>query len=237
VEWEYAHLLGGDEEEGETIKWVSFGEFSPYGDGGAALAELDLAGEERRGSVSTQNSEYDLSAVVQPADEFDDLAAFGGSLAASVLRKPGMSVLTRPSRSKHSQKPEFLLDLVFNPTSPMVPKFSSRPSGKSKPKGLDRRRPAPLTLSPPAPTVKRPSNSPMDGEKVRRDFFDGSFEPAPATYYPTHYSAPRTHTRERSGSTVLTPTRTNCSETTIKGLTKKPSRMGMRGFFKSVVSK
>lgn len=227
-EWEYAHLLGGDEEE-ETIKWVSFGDRDGVS---ANVAGLDLASEERRGSVSTLYSDFDPSAVVQPADEFDDLAVFGSSLSASVLRKPGMSVLTRPSRSKHNHKPEFLLDIVFNPSSPMVPKFSTRSTGKSKPKGLDRRRPAPLALAPPAPSTKRPSNSPMD---IRKDFFDGSFEPVvSATLYSSHHrSASRsTQTRDYSGSSVLMPTMTNCSESTIKSMKKKPSRMNMKGFFK-----
>ena len=196
-EWEYAHLLGGEQVVGggeEEMEWVQFdvpGDDEDKENDGA-LAIAGLAGEDRRGSVSTQDSDLDSRYIMQPADEQPDdgLAAFGGALAPLTLRKPGMSVLSLPSRprrtAKHLRKPEFMLDIAaFGPSSPRGKFSATSPTVgsfvKTKPKGKARRRPAPLKLAPLGPGLKRPSNSPVDHEKVRRDFIEASFAPSPAS--------------------------------------------------------
>ncbi|OBZ74083.1 hypothetical protein A0H81_06266 [Grifola frondosa] len=127
------------------------------------------------GSVSSQDSDLDPRYAMQPeADSRDDLAAFGSALAPMAVRKPGMSVLAIPSRSrrtaKHLRKPEFLLDVFPIPQTPTA----EMPHVETK----ARRRPAPLTLSPPSPVFKCPTN-PADAEQVRRDFLENSFAPPP----------------------------------------------------------
>ncbi|KAH9940749.1 uncharacterized protein BXZ73DRAFT_98580 [Epithele typhae] len=117
-EWEYAHLLGGDEEWCESeASWHS-----------AASADSD----DRRGSVSSADSDLDPRYAMQAEDEGrDDLAAFGSALAPACARRPGMSVLAIPARTRrtapHLRKPEFLLDAfpvppAFKcPTNPLDP--------------------------------------------------------------------------------------------------------------------
>jgi hypothetical protein len=74
-EWEYAHLLGGEEQVG-VEEWVEFREDIKVS-----------ADEERRGSVSTQDSDLDVRDVVQPAEEHDDLATFGSATSPLALQK------------------------------------------------------------------------------------------------------------------------------------------------------
>ncbi|KIJ65448.1 hypothetical protein HYDPIDRAFT_110518 [Hydnomerulius pinastri MD-312] len=245
-EWEYAHLLA-EGEEGAThgtgdLQWVTFG-----GDSSPS-APFGGAGEERRGSVSTQDSDLDPRYIVQPTDQLDadDLAVFGSALAPLATRKPAMSVLALPARprraAKHLRKPDFLVDVAFSriPVSPKSPKFATSTfmgAGVSKPKGKARRRPAPLKLTPPGPALKRPTNSPVDTDKVRKDFLDASFEPAiPAT------PATPAHALQNSRGKLTTrpinlPQRpvndSSLSLPTKKMMGKKPSMLNMMGLFRS----
>ncbi|KIJ21055.1 hypothetical protein PAXINDRAFT_125697 [Paxillus involutus ATCC 200175] len=243
-EWEYAHLLAEGEEgnahaTGE-LQWVTFG-----GDSSPSVG--DNAGEERRGSVSTQDSDLDPRYIVQPTDQLDadDLAVFGSALAPLATRKPAMSVLALPARprraAKHLRKPDFLVDVAFSriPASPKSPKFATSTftgSGVSKPKGNARRRPAPLKLSPPSPALKRPTNSPVDAGKVRKDFLDASFEPvAPVTPgYARQYSRGKLTPSTRA--TNVPQRMVNESSLSLpmkKTIGKKPSMLNMMGLFRS----
>ncbi|KAJ8587566.1 hypothetical protein M405DRAFT_821403 [Rhizopogon salebrosus TDB-379] len=240
-EWEYAHLLAaGDDGAAHgtgDLQWVTFGGDKSSGN----LVDDD----ERRGSVSTQDSDLDPRYIVQPTDHLDtdDLAVFGSDLAALTTRKPAMSVLALPSRprraAKHLQKPDFLLNIAFtrSSTSLKSPRFtaSTFSSGVAKPKGKARRRPTPLTLSPPGPALKRPSNSPVDAERIRRDFLESSFEPAvPAT--PATPAVQESHTRLTTRALSLPFQPTNDSSQRLpfkKTLAKKSSRLNMMGLFKS----
>ncbi|KAG2111099.1 hypothetical protein DEU56DRAFT_867002, partial [Suillus clintonianus] len=183
-EWEYAHLLAGGEDGAAhgmgDLQWITFG-------GDKSSPANPVVDEERRGSVSTQDSDLDPRYIVQPTDHLDtdDLAVFGSALAPLTTRKPAMSVLALPSRprraAKHLRKPDFLVNVAFtrgsgSPKNPMFT-MSACANGVAKPKGKARRRPTPLTLSPLSPALKRPSNSPVDAERIRKDFLESSFEP------------------------------------------------------------
>ncbi|KAG1908073.1 uncharacterized protein F5891DRAFT_1181095 [Suillus fuscotomentosus] len=240
-EWEYAHLLAAGEDGAAggmgDLGWVTFG-----GDkSSSANPDVD---EERRGSVSTQDSDLDTRYIVQPTDHLDtdDLAVFGSALTPLATRKPAMSVLALPSRprraAKHLHKPDYLLNVAFSGgfASPKSPAFamSACANGVAKPKGKARRRPAPLTLTPPSPALRQPSNSPMDVERTRKDFFESSFEPI-ASAVP---SAPAMYKDERgkfpARLDLLQPNNSNSlSFPCKKTLAKKPSRLNMIGFFKS----
>ncbi|KAJ7777426.1 hypothetical protein B0H16DRAFT_1684048 [Mycena metata] len=169
-EWEYAHLLGGEEQlvaGPDEMQWVQFDEQDKENEVSLALA--GLAGEERRGSVSTQDSDLDARYLVQPAED-ENMVDF----VPLTLRRPGMSVLALPSRprraAKHLHKPEFLVDAAFG--APRSPKFAA----PSKPKGNARRRPAPLKLGRPS----HATTAPIRTADVRNDFFASSFAPSPA---------------------------------------------------------
>jgi hypothetical protein len=231
-EWEYAHLLGGEEQVG-VDEWIQFGEDKK------ALAEADE--EIRRGSVSTistQDSDLDVRYVVQPAEELDDLAAFGSALASMSLQKPGMSVLSLPPHprraAKHMRKPEYLLDIAFprNPGSPTSPRLYASPCSsptKAKPKGKARRRPAPLKLSPPRSAGKCPHNSPVDPEIVRKDFLENSFAPSPTTSSQVPTRGRRQTRQASSDSTSSGATITVARKATIN----KASILNVKAFFKS----
>ncbi|KAJ7780253.1 hypothetical protein DFH07DRAFT_1026475 [Mycena maculata] len=152
-EWEFAHLLGGEEQCGEG-EWVEFSNGK----------END---EERRGSVSTQDSDLDARFLVQPADD-DALAA-----AFPPHRRGATTVLALPARRRpapHLRKPA-PVDAAFGATpAPRSPTFSCSP----KAKGSERRRPAPLKLARPHAHVR--AASAVDG---RTDFFAASFAPSP----------------------------------------------------------
>lgn len=174
-EWEYAHLLSGEQDLNSENGWVRFGSAS------GAPASPD---EERRGSCSSQDSDLDPRYAMQ-ADSGDDLAVFGSALMPQAMRKPGMSVLALPSRARrtapHLRKPEFLLDVFpvpdaprSNGKQPLAPHAANAP--ECRPVGKERRRPAPLALAPPSPAAKYPAN-PID--EVRKDFLEHSFAPAP----------------------------------------------------------
>jgi len=239
-EWEYAHLLAGGEDGAAhgmgDLQWVTFG-----GDKSPSCNPVD--GDERRGSLSTQDSDLDPRYIVQPTDHLDtdDLAVFGSGLTPLTTRKPAMSVLALPSRprraAKHLRKPDFLLNVAFTrgSASPKSPKFtaSTFASGVAKPKGKARRRPAPLTLSPPSPALKRPSNSPVDAERIRKDFLASSFEPAlPAT--PAIAQDNRGKLAMRALNLPLQPTNgSSLSLPSKKTVAKKSSRLNMMGLFKS----
>ncbi|KIN97044.1 hypothetical protein M404DRAFT_32641 [Pisolithus tinctorius Marx 270] len=189
-EWEYAHLLAGGSETGAhgtgELQWVTFG-------GESSPSALGIDGEERRGSVSTQDSDLDPHYIVQPTDhlDVDDLATFGSAVPPLDLRKPAMSVLALPSRprrtAKHLRKPDYLVDVAFPRVSlsPRSPKFGSSAFtsvGKIKSDRKARKRPAPLKLMPSSPPLKKPSNSPGELDRGRREFLSSSFEPPiPAT--------------------------------------------------------
>lgn len=243
-ELEYAHLLASGE-DGAThgvgdLEWVTFG--------GDILPSGNLAADdERRGSVSIQDSDLDPHYIVQPTDHLDtdDLAVFGSALAPFTTRKPAMSVLAIPSRplraAKHLHKPDFLLNVAFtmDSTSPKSSKFSASTfaSRVAKAKGNARRRPTPLTLSPPSPTLKRPSNSPVDAERIRRDFLESSFEPAvPAT--PAIPVVTQQDNRAKLTTRALNlpfqfKNASSPSFPSKKTLAKKSSRLNTMGLFKS----
>jgi len=181
-------------------------------------------------TISTQDSDLDVRYVVQPAEEYDDLATFGSALAPMSLHKPGMSVLAIPPTTrraaKHMRKPEYLLDIAFprSPTSPQSPRFYVGPSSsptKAKPKGKARRRPAPLKLTPPSPAVKHPHNSPVDPEKVRKDFLEDSFAPSPVR---GRQARKASNDSTWSGATITVARR---------GVVKKASIMNVKAFFRS----
>ncbi|KAJ7065277.1 hypothetical protein C8F01DRAFT_1053315 [Mycena amicta] len=159
-EWEYAHLLGGEEQLLATDgDWVRFEEQNKENDNG-------LAGEERRGSVSTQDSDLEPRYLVQPDEEMmvDYLPL--------TLRRPGTSVLALPARprraAKHLTKPVFVVDAAFGAAcSPCV-----APNAKSK--NSPRRRPAPLKLAGRGQAVRAPKTA-----DVRSAFLASSFEPTP----------------------------------------------------------
>ncbi|KAH7890971.1 hypothetical protein F5I97DRAFT_2071453 [Phlebopus sp. FC_14] len=245
-EWEYAHLLA-EGEEGNAhgvgdLQWVTFDA------GSSPSVVVGENGEERRGSVSTQDSDLDPRYIVRPTDllDTDDLAVFGSALAPLASRKPAMSVLSIPARprraAKHLRKPDFLVDIAFLrvPGSPRSPKFatSSGTGAASKARGKARRRPAPLKLTPPSPALKRPSNSPVDADKVRKDFLESSFEPA-VTCIP---STPATALHGSRGNLLVAretnvPLRTvNNSSLSLpmkKPAGKKPSMLNMMNIFRS----
>lgn len=187
-EWEYAHLLGGDESYGycgSEASWVRFGSE-------AGRKSDCMVVDERRESVSTQDSDlHPRFAMHAETDPQDDLAGFGGNVVPTACVKPGMSVLAMPSRSrrnaKHLRKPEFLLDVfpvpgsamtTLLPKSPLSPQFgvASTRHVAVRSVGRARHRPTPLKLMPPSPLFLRPSN-PADVGDVRRNFLDGSFAP------------------------------------------------------------
>ncbi|KAL6300851.1 hypothetical protein BKA93DRAFT_799959 [Sparassis latifolia] len=207
-EWEYAHLLGGDEALNE-VGWVRFGS--------ASSAAED---EQRRESVSSADSDLDPRYAMQP-EERDDLAVFGGTVHPSALRKPGMSVLALPSRSrrsaKHLRKPEFLLDIF------PVPDAAADCVASHSAQGKPRRRPAPLTLTPPSPAFKCPTN-PLDADQVRKDFIDSSFTPTPP---PKSKSANPVPARIESRAVV--PPR--------KTAPKIPMKMDVRGLLRAMGGK
>ena len=226
-EWEYAHLLGGDDESEQS--WVRFG--SPNKPGAAsplksAAGKLAAAEEDevRRGSVSSQDSDLDPRYAMRAEDERDDLAAFGGALAAACARRPGMSVLAIPARSrraaKHLRKPEFLLDVFPVPEGATAPQQAA--PAPTKPK--TRRRPAPLKLTPPSPAFKCPTN-PMDTVLGREDFIAASFAPEPAP-------ARRTHTRAPA-PVSLRPS-VDAAQVSAK---KTPTKLGMRGLLRAMGGK
>lgn len=198
-EWEFAHLLGGEEDYcASELSWVKFGSDKVRG------GDMMLA-VESRGSVSTEDSDLQPRfAMHTESDPQDDLALLGSALVPTVRCKPGMSVLAIPSRSrrsaKHLRKPEFLLDAFPMPSSPTLlsePPFSPHvaPSTSTRvlvrPLGKARRRPTPLKLTPPSPAFKCPTN-PSDAEDIRRDFLDESFAPTVHLSTPSVVLAPRT---------------------------------------------
>ncbi|KAG1738971.1 hypothetical protein EDB19DRAFT_866768 [Suillus lakei] len=240
-EWEYAHLLAAGEDGAAhgmgDLQWVTFG-------GDKSPSANPVVDEERRGSVSTQDSDLDPRYIVQPTDHLDtdDLAVFGSALAPLTTRKPAMSVLALPSRprraAKHLRKADFLVNVAFTrgSGSPNSPTFtvSACASDVAKPKGKARRRPTPLTLAPPVSALKRPSNSPVDTERTRKDFLESSFEPAvpftPVTPTMSRDNRGKLATRLNLS---LHPNGSSLSLPSKKTLAKKPPRLNMMGLFKS----
>lgn len=218
-EWEYAHLLGGDEAWGGSEEsWVRFGSPTKSRKSSLIPSEND---DPRRGSVSSQDSDLDPRYAMRAEDERDDLAAFGSALAPTCARRPGMSVLAIPARTrrtaKHLRKPAFLLDAFPVPEGAVAPTVASAPA---KPAQKQRKRPAPLTLTPPSPAFKCPTN-PLDTERVRDDFVAASFAPAPAR----NNNAP-------VQSMPLSPR--DCAAVSSK---KTGAKLGMRSLFRAMGSK
>lgn len=218
-EWEYAHLLGGDEAWGGSEEsWVRFGSPTKSRKSSLIPSEND---DPRRGSVSSQDSDLDPRYAMRAEDERDDLAAFGSALAPTCARRPGMSVLAIPARTrrtaKHLRKPAFLLDAFPVPEGAVAPTVASAPA---KPAQKQRKRHAPLTLTPPSPAFKCPTN-PLDTERVRDDFVAASFAPAPAR----NNNAP-------VQSMPLSPR--DCAAVSSK---KTGAKLGMRSLFRAMGSK
>ncbi|KAG8221112.1 hypothetical protein J3R82DRAFT_2639 [Butyriboletus roseoflavus] len=246
-EWEYAHLLSeGDECRPHAtgdLQWVTFG-------GNPSHSMAGIPGEERRGSVSTQYSDLDPEYVVQPIDllDGDDLALFGSAIVPLAIHRPAMSVLSLPSRprraAKHLRKPGLLVDVAFSrlcasPKNPKSPTSAGVSIGLSNPKGKARRRPPPLKLSPPSLGSKRPTNSPIDADKVRKDFIEASFEPVvsipvmPATAI--SLTTPVDVRARQFGSSRATnaPRRAVNNGLTSLRMKTKPSVFNMIGHFRS----
>lgn len=248
-EWEYAHLLAERDESRPPAavdpQWVTFGD-------NTSLSTAPIPGDERRGSVSTQDSDLDPKHIVQPVDllDGDDLALFGSAVLPLVTLKPGMSVLSLPSRprrtAKHLRKPNFLVDVTFSclHASLKSPKFPISPGvGVMKTKGKARRRPAPLKLSPPSPAFKWPTNSPIDPDKIRQDFIEASFEPVPVSV-PMTPSMPATAVSASTlvnvlprpadtSRTINAPRRTVNDGLMSLGMKTKPSMLNMMALFRS----
>ncbi|KAI0074014.1 hypothetical protein K474DRAFT_1774292 [Panus rudis PR-1116 ss-1] len=223
-EWEYAHLLGGEEDFciGE-VQWVQFGSNK-----GSPLIEV------RRESTSTRDSDLSMRfAMNAESDSRDDLAVFGGALSPVERTKPGMSVLAIPARNrraaKHLRKPEFLLNsfpvIPVSPTSPLsppgLPKTPTSPrfgagAGRAvmQSRTKARRRPAPLKLLPPSPNAACPTN-PADPETMRQDFLEESFAPSPVS---------------KPAPTLMVTRRPE-----VPPNAQKPT--GLKGFFKSIGKK
>ncbi|TFK48415.1 hypothetical protein OE88DRAFT_1810318 [Heliocybe sulcata] len=210
-EWEYAHLLSGEVRTGASVEheWVDFEPGSPV-----------AGGEGRRGSVSTQSSDLDPNRLVQASEGLDDsLGTFGGNVLPTAAHKPGMPVLSLSPAGGRSRSHE-------------VSQQSSRPGSS----GSARRRPAPLILPPSSPSSKRPTNSPINPEAIRRDFLENSFQPEVAE---SMASGPCRADRDalkklRRGSIALLSGYTNAaaastesfaSSGTKKAALKKPSLM------------
>ncbi|KAI5995636.1 hypothetical protein EDD15DRAFT_2423690 [Pisolithus albus] len=198
-EWEYAHLLAGGSEAGV---------------------------HERRGSVSTQDSDLDPHYIVHPADhlDVDDLAAFGSAVVPLDLH--------------------YLVDVAFPRVSlsPRTPKFGSSVFsgvGITRSDRKTRRRPAPLKLMPSSPPLKRPSNSPGEADKGRKEFLSSSFEPAiPATPATAANVADAQARGMRGKLTTRVLNIPHASQSMLslplnKAVGKKPSMLAMMGLFKS----
>ncbi|KAF9820542.1 hypothetical protein IEO21_01245 [Rhodonia placenta] len=224
-EWEYAHLLGGDDQlRASDGGWERFGS-------GSASNSAD--GEEHRGSVSSQDSDLDPRYAMQAEGERDDLAVFGSAVMPSAMRKPGMSVLAIPTRHRrtapHLRKPEFLLDVFPVPDNADAQPLSQLSSNgqQARATGKERRRPAPLTLPPPSPASKAPMN-PLDD--TRKAFIENSFAPPPAPSPATH----RQH-HQRPVEPPRTPARVDSRPTTVRKMAfggKSTIKMDMRGLLK-----
>ena len=227
-EWEYAHLLGGDEEWcGSEESWVRFGSPTKPRKSSLVPSEND---EIRRGSVSSQDSDLDPRYAMQAEDSRDDLAAFGSALAPACARRPGMSVLAIPARTRrtarHLRKPEFLLNAFPVPEGVVASTPAMHPV--KAPSAKQRKRPAPLTLTPPSPAFKCPTN-PLDAEQVRDDFLAASFAPAvPPKSARTRPEVPR----QVAALSPLSP------RPVQKAIAKKPSaKLGMRSLFRAMGGK
>ncbi|KAJ7089851.1 hypothetical protein B0H15DRAFT_839502 [Mycena belliarum] len=212
-EWEYAHLLGGEQQlvtGRDDTQWVQFDEQDKENEVAEAIA--GLAGEERRGSVSTQDSDLDARYLVQPAED-EEMVNF----VPLTLRRPGMSVLALPSRprraAKHLHKPEFVIDAAFS-----VPR-SPTSAAPLKPKGSTRRRPAPLKLARPYAVA-----APVPTADVRHDFLAASFAPSPPATVPPPPPSPFSPT-----SPVLRKRRLSNASAAPKG---KASVLNMRALFR-----
>ncbi|PCH44523.1 hypothetical protein WOLCODRAFT_123713 [Wolfiporia cocos MD-104 SS10] len=227
-EWEYAHLLGEEENYGAgEAAWERFGS-----EGSIVIVNGE---EERRESVSSQDSDLDPRYAMQAEAERDDLAVFGSAVIPSAMRKPGMSVLALPSRSRreapHLRKPEFLLDVFPVPdASPAQADGASNgqvdsSSSRARPTGKERRRPTPLALIPPTAGAVCPTN-PLDD--VRRDFIENSFAPAPA---PDH--VPAKHHNSRPADAGVPAHISSRSEAARKvALNNGKSSLNVRNLFK-----
>ena len=225
-EQEFTHLLEGDIPEPVEVEWVPFG---PHPEEG----KPPLGADWTRGSYSSQDSDLDPRYAMQPED---DMASLGNVLTPQALGiDPGFSLLEIPAQSrraaKHFRKPEFLLDIfpvppsdssdTPSPRSPLTPRAVTlnvpiatgsfmRPTGKA------RRRPPPLTLTPPNPGHTLALN-PSDPEDFRKDFLDSSFQP--------------------SVSHVVSPGPTRTPKTSIARLAAlkvKTPMLNVKGFFKVV---
>ncbi|KAH9851854.1 hypothetical protein C2E23DRAFT_922938 [Lenzites betulinus] len=238
-EWEYAHLLGGDEEwHGSEDSWVRFSSPTKPARKASVAASLAIpeAGDARRGSVSSQDSrdsDLDPRYAMRAEDERDDLAGFGSALAPACARRPGMSVLAIPARTrrtaKHLRKPEFLLDAFPVPASPSTAAHAPRPA-QPRERQQQRRRPAPLTLTPPSPAFKCPTN-PLDTEQVRDAFLASSFVP-PHAHAHAHTSSRRVQAAQVLPVVPASPRAPATIE--AKKPAAKPVAKNVRGFLRAM---
>ncbi|EIM80311.1 uncharacterized protein STEHIDRAFT_172599 [Stereum hirsutum FP-91666 SS1] len=194
---EYHGLLDGYSSSKERVsrEWVGFGGSGEVSPTGAAEDE-----EERRGSVSTQDSDLDPRYVVPAASTENvavdiDINVLSHSSPPAQSSAPGITMLTVPSRpnrlAPHLRKaPSFILEAFVPRSPPPVPHQRSRSLSDAissvqpvqptpLPKGKERRRPAALDLRPiENQTNLMPALYAVQGEA---EFLSDSFEPAPTS--------------------------------------------------------
>ncbi|KAJ6485657.1 hypothetical protein C8R45DRAFT_1098442 [Mycena sanguinolenta] len=219
--WEYARLLAAPG-PGPANEWVQF-------DGPEKENADDL---ERRGSVSTQDSDLDARYLVQPASheeimvDFVPLPSLPRPHAHAMSRKVLLALPARPRRAaKHLNKPELVGDLAAFGAAPAVAVAVAAPSGKQS-RG-DRRRPAPLKLARPHHGT---ASAPSTGD-VRRDFLAASFAPplpVSASAFPT-FAPPPVPQIPMSPLASARPRRLSVTSTATAGAGKAK---GLRGLFR-----
>ncbi|KAJ7221942.1 hypothetical protein C8J57DRAFT_1392544 [Mycena rebaudengoi] len=195
-EWEYMHLLQGAAPNTTGNGWVQF-----------EKEEL-----ERRGSVSTQDSDLDARHAVQPAE---DEHAF---VPRALRRRP--DVRPRPAH-------EFLLDAAAfgAPSHAKSPSATTTTTSTTttKAKGPARRRPAPLKLARPHAHAH---HAPHTADS-RVDFLAASFAPAP----PVPSLAPCLFPPSAAPLSPLSPTSPvpRRRRTSVSGASVAPSTKGRAG--------
>ncbi|KAF7371031.1 hypothetical protein MSAN_00737300 [Mycena sanguinolenta] len=196
---------------------------------------------ERRGSVSTQDSDLDARYLVQPAShediliDFVPLPALPRPHAHAMSRKVLLALPARPRRAaKHLNKPELVDDLAAFGAAPAAFSVPASPTASSKPSKGSRRRPAPLKLARPhhaahAANGPRTAPAPSTGD-VRRDFLAASF--APAVPMPTSASALPVPAVPMSPLSPMPSTRARRLSVTSTATAGAGKAKGLRGLFR-----
>ncbi|THG97046.1 hypothetical protein EW026_g4890 [Hermanssonia centrifuga] len=180
-EWEYTHLLaGGNSQDASGPDWVQFDE----------ERGVD-ASDDRRGSVSTQDSDLDPRYTMRASEPCEN----------------EMDVSHSRSTAKHLRKtPEFNLDIF--------PADHTTHHARSRPADRQRRRPEPLDLAPRSSNFSPSRDRQVDPAEIRRDFLESSFSPPPPAQYVKNASSATLDTFSTKRS-ALKPAMLN-----VKGLFK-----------------